>query len=155
MRRRATYAHVPLKATGLAVHAGVGEHPRARHRADAEWPQTAPLWYPPDSIFRYPGDPYSSVAFNHFSLIFQNVSGLEASEYLRRAVLGLSVSAGGVSDHDGDEWHEVGGGGQWPDGRARFLMLREGDWNGRAPASRRVEIDRESLERFFDAVTDR
>jgi len=43
----------------------------------------------------------------------------------------LSASAGGVSDHDGDQWHEVGGGGQWPDGRARFLMLREGDWNGR------------------------
>ena len=27
--------------------------------------------------------------------------------------------------------------------------------DGRTPASRRVEINRESLERFFDAVTDR
>ena len=28
-------------------------------------------------------------------------------------------------------------------------------YNGRTPASRKVEIDRESLERLFDAVTDR
>jgi CubicO group peptidase (beta-lactamase class C family) len=190
---------------------------------DAEWPQSAPLWYPPDSIFLYPGDPYSSVAFNHFSLIFQNVSGLEASAYLKAALLnpiGVGTVAYKLNKGMGTVKFAAAGNVLMTARdfmRVGYLMLHEGDWkgkrlfpdswlrsftdtttyinlrsnrdcywgtqypadlyrstgsgqnwvlvvpsldllltyNGRTPASRRVEIDRESLERLFDAVTDR
>jgi CubicO group peptidase (beta-lactamase class C family) len=55
---------------------------------DAQWPQSAKLWYATGKPASYDGRTYSSVAFNHFSLIFENVSGMEASEYLTRAILG-------------------------------------------------------------------
>ncbi len=169
------------------------------------------------------GKAYSSVAFNHFSLIFENISGLEASEYLKRAMLG-PIGVGRVAYRTtagmgGTKWAAAGNGlmGARDFMRVGYLMLREGDWNGgrifpaswirrftgstayqnlrsnrdcywgskypadlyrttgsgqnwvlvvpsldllltyngRTPASRKAEIDRESLERLFDAVTDR
>ena len=109
-----------------------------------------------------PGDPYSSVAFNHFSLIVQNVSGLEASEYLKRAILG-PIGVGRVAYRtttgmSGRKWAAAGNGligARDFIGSGFSCCARATGTDGRTPASRRVEIDRESLERFFDAVTDR
>lgn len=191
---------------------------------DAQWPQSARLWYAPGKPATYDGSrTYSSVAFNHFSLIFENVSGKEASEYLKSAILtpiGVGRAAykvtGGMG---GTKWAAAGNGlmGARDFMRVGYLMLHEGDWkgrrifaaswirrftgstaypnlrsnrdchwgakypadlyrttgsglnwvlvvpsldllltyNGRTPASRRDEIDRESLRRLFAAVQDR
>jgi Beta-lactamase len=190
---------------------------------DAQWPQSARLWYDPGKPGAYNGRTYSSVAFNHFSLIFENVSGKEASEYLKSAILnpirvgkvGYRLTAG----MDGTRWAAAGNGLMTARDfmRVGYLMLHEGNWsgrrifpaawirrftgstaypnlrtnrdcywgakypadlyrtigsgqnwvmvvpsldllltyNGRTPASKRAEIDRESLERIFAAVTER
>ena len=55
---------------------------------DADFPATATLYYPPGEPDEYSKeDPYSSVGFNHLSLIFRNITGLEPSIYLRRKML--------------------------------------------------------------------
>lgn len=190
---------------------------------DAQWPQSARLWYDPGKPGTYNGRTYSSVAFNHLSLIFENVSGKEASAYLKSAILdpirvgkvGYRVSAGMGSTR----WAAAGNGLMTARDfmRVGYLMLREGEWsgrrifpaswirrftgstaysnlrtnrdcywgakyppdlyrttgsgqnwvmvvpsldllltyNGRTPASRKAEIDRESLKRLFAAVTER
>jgi len=190
---------------------------------DAQWPQSAKLWYAPGKPATYDGRAYSSVAFNHFSLIFESVSGLEASEYLKRAILG-PIGVGRVTyktaaGMGSTRWATAGNGlmGARDFMRLGYLMLHEGDWNGRrifpaawirrftgstayqnlrtnrdcswgakyprdlyrttgsgqnwvlvvpsldllltyngrTPASRKAEIDRESLRRLFAAVTER
>jgi len=189
---------------------------------DLEWPQSAALWYPPDRASVYSGDPYSSVAFNHFSLIFKRVSGLEASEYLQNSLLtpiGVGKVAYKLTAGMGNVKFAAAGNalmGARDFMRIGYLMLHEGDWkgnrifssswlrqftestayrnlrtnrdcfwgarypadlyrttgsgqnwvlvvpsldllltfNGRTPASRRAEIDRESLARLFAAVTE-
>ena len=190
---------------------------------DAQWPQSARLWYTPGKPSTYDGRTYSSVAFNHFSLIFENVSGREASDYLKRAILG-PIGVGRVAykvttGMEGTKWAAAGNGlmGARDFMRVGYLMLHEGDWkgrrifpatwirrftgsnayinlrsnrdcywgakypadlyrttgsgqnwvlvvpsldllltyNGRTPASRKAEIDRESLKRLFAAVIGR
>ena len=189
---------------------------------DAQWPQSARLWYTPGKPATYDGRTYSSVSFNHFSLIFQNVSGMEAGEYLKQAILGpLRVGQVGyriTTGMGGTKWAAAGNGlmGARDFMRVGYLMLREGDWdgrrifpaswlrrftgstaypnlrsnrdchwgakypadlyrtsgsgqnwvlvvpsldllltyNGRTPASRKAEIDRESLKRLFAAVNE-
>jgi CubicO group peptidase (beta-lactamase class C family) len=191
---------------------------------DAQWPQSARLWYEPGKPSTYGGKrTYSSVAFNHFSLIFENVSGREASEYLKSGIFGpIGVGRVGyriTTGMNGTKWAAAGNGlmGARDFMRVGYLMLHEGDWkgkrifptswlrrftqstaylnlrsnrdcfwgakypadlyrttgsglnwvlvvpsldllltyNGRTPASRRAEIDRESLQRLFGAVTER
>ena len=190
---------------------------------DVQWPQSARLWYDTGEPEGYNGRSYSSVAFNHFSLIFENVSGREASEYLKQAILapiGIGRVAYKVTSGMGStKWAAAGNGlmGARDFMRIGYLMLNEGDWNGkrifpaswirrftgstgyvnlranrdchwgakypadlyrttgsglnwvlvvpsldllltyngRTPASRRAEIDRESLKRLFAAVKDR
>ena len=187
---------------------------------DAEWPQSAELWYPPDSASAYQGDPYSSVAFNHFSLIFKRVSGLEASAFLKRGLLdpiGVGNLAYKLTNGMGNVKFAAAGNalmGARDFMRIGYLMLHQGDWkgnrifpaswlqhftestaypnlrsnhdcrwgtqypadlyrttgsglnwvlvvpsldllltyNGRTPASRKVEIDQQSLARLFAAV---
>ena len=103
---------------------------------DAEWPQSAKLWYPPDSASTYLGDPYSSVAFNHFSLIFKRVSGLEASEYLKSGLLGpigVGTVAYKLATGMGNVKFAAAGNalmGARDFMRIGYLMLHEGDWNG-------------------------
>jgi CubicO group peptidase (beta-lactamase class C family) len=190
---------------------------------DAQWPQSARLWYAPGKPGTYDGKAYSSVAFNHFSLIFESMSGLEPSEYLKRAILG-PIGVGRVAykttmGMGGIRWATAGNGlmGARDFMRFGYLMLHEGDWNGRrifpaswirrftgstaypnlrtnrdcywgakyprdlyrttgsgqnwvlvvpsldllltyngrTPASRKTEIDRESLKRLFAAVNER
>lgn len=191
---------------------------------DAQWPQSAKLWYPPGKPSSYGGTrTYSSVAFNHFSLIFEKVSGREASDYLQRSIFG-PIGVGRVAykttkGMGGTKWAAAGNGlmGARDFMRVGYLLLHEGDWNGRrifpaswirrftqstayhnlrtnrdcywgrqypadlyrttgsgqnwvlvvpsldllltyngrTPASRKTEIDRESLARLFAAVTER
>ena len=103
---------------------------------DADWPQSASLWYPPDSVSSYAGDPYSSVAFNHFSLIFQNVTGLEASAYLRADLLnpiGVGTVAYKLSKGMGTVKYAAAGNALMTARdfmRVGYLMLHEGDWKG-------------------------
>ncbi len=104
---------------------------------DADYPQSARLYYPPGDPARYPrGNAYSSVAFNHFSLIFRNVTGIEPSEYLRREILdpiGVGRMTYKVTSGMGDyRWATSGNGLSSARDFARlgYLLLREGDWNG-------------------------
>jgi CubicO group peptidase (beta-lactamase class C family) len=191
---------------------------------DAQWPQSAKLAYEPGKPSSYTkGSPYSSVAFNHLSLVFRNVSGKEASVYLKSAILdriGVGKTAYKLTSGMGDTRYAAAGNALM---RARdfmrvgYLMLHEGDWNGRrifpaawlrrftgstaytnirsnrdcrwgakypadlyrttgsglnwvlvvpsldllltfngrTPRSKRDEVDRESLQRLFAAVTER
>jgi CubicO group peptidase (beta-lactamase class C family) len=104
---------------------------------DGDYPVSAPLYYPPGNPAEYTrGSSYSSVAFNHFSLIFRNVSGLEPGAYLRQGVLdpiGVGRMAykrpAGMGEYS---WATAGNGlaGARDFARIGYLMLHEGDWNG-------------------------
>ncbi|MBA3554791.1 MAG: PKD domain-containing protein, partial [Gemmatimonadales bacterium] len=104
---------------------------------DPDYPVSAPLYFTPGNPATYTtGSTYSSVAFNHLSLIFRNVTGLEASAYLRRAMLDpIGVGrmdhklSAGMGDH---VWATAGNGlaGARDFARLGYLMLHEGDWNG-------------------------
>ena len=111
---------------------------------DAQWPQSAKLWYEPGKPSTYDGKrTYSSVAFNHFSLIFENVSGREASEYLKSAIFSpIGVGRVGyriTTGMNGTKWAAAGNGlmGARDFMRVGYLMLHEGDWKGKRlfPAS--------------------
>ena len=104
---------------------------------DPDYPVTAPLYFAPGDPSTYTkGSTYSSVAFNHFSLIFRNVTGLEAGVYLRRALLG-PIGVGrmayklvpGLGDY---VWATAGNGLASARDFARigYLMLHEGTWDG-------------------------
>ena len=105
---------------------------------DAQWPQSGKLGYAPGKPSSYGGgDAYSSVAFNHLSLIFENVTGKEAGDYLQDALLG-PIGAGRpaykVSAGMGEVRFAAAGNAlmKAPDfARIGYLMLHEGDWNGR------------------------
>ena len=101
---------------------------------DPDYPVTAPLYFNPGAPSTYNGNTYSSVAFNHFSLVFRNVTGLEASVYLRQAILdpiGVGRMAykksGGMGDY---VWAVAGNGLSSARDFARlgYLMLHEGQW---------------------------
>jgi CubicO group peptidase (beta-lactamase class C family) len=105
---------------------------------DADFPVSAPLYYTPGDASGYTrGSPYSSVAFNHFSLIFRNVSGLEPGAYLRQGILdpiGVGRMAYKLSAGMGEyHWAAAGNGLTSARDFARigYLMLHEGDWDGR------------------------
>jgi PKD repeat protein len=104
---------------------------------DAEYPVSARLYFAPGNPSTYTnGSTYSSVAFNHFALIFRNVTGLEASAYLRQAILdpvGVGRMDYKLTSGMGDYvWAPAGNGLASAQDFARlgYLMLHEGDWNG-------------------------
>ena len=88
---------------------------------DAQWPQSARLWHSPGQAgeLRWQGvlqrrlQPLQSDLRERLRPGGERVLEARDPRPCRRR-------AGGVPDHGGDEWHEVGGGGQRPDGRARF-----------------------------------
>ncbi len=105
---------------------------------DADFPVTAPLYYSPGEPSTYPkGDTYSSVAFNHLSLVFRNVTGLEASVYLRRKMLnpiGFGAMRYRLSSGMGSYVWATGGNnfaGARDYARLAYLLLHEGNWAGR------------------------
>jgi CubicO group peptidase (beta-lactamase class C family) len=111
---------------------------------DPDWPQSARLAYTPGQPTTYTkGSPYSSVAFNHLSLVFRNVSGKEASVYLKHAILdriGVGRTAYRLSSGMEDTRYAAAGNALLTARdfmRLGYLMLHEGDWNGRRifPAS--------------------
>jgi CubicO group peptidase (beta-lactamase class C family) len=105
---------------------------------DAQWPQSARLAYSPGQPGTYTkGSAYSSVAFNHLSLVFRNVTGKEASVYLRHAILdrvGVGRTAYKLTSGMGDTKYAAAGNlllGARDFARVGYLMLHEGNWNGR------------------------
>ena len=110
---------------------------------DSQWPQSAKLAYAPGKPSSYDGNAYSSVAFNHLSLVFRNVTGKEASVYLEQAILDrIGVGRTEYKLTDGMEDTKYAAAGNVLMGardfmRIGYLMLHEGDWNGRRifPAS--------------------
>lgn len=104
---------------------------------DAEWPQSAKLYYPPGEPEAYPkGDTYSSVAFNHMSLVFRKVTGVEPSVYLRDGILD-PIGVGRmdyriVAGMGGYRWATAGNGLSSARDFARlgYLLLHEGHWDG-------------------------
>jgi CubicO group peptidase (beta-lactamase class C family) len=105
---------------------------------DAQWPQSARLAYTPGQPWSYTKDSaYSSVAFNHLSLVFRNVTGKEASVYLQQAILnriGVGRTAYKLTSGMGDTKYAAAGNvllSARDFVRVGYLMLHEGNWNGR------------------------
>jgi hypothetical protein len=105
---------------------------------DPQWAQSARLAYNPGQPSTYPkGSTYSSVAFNHLSLVFRNVTGKEASVYLEQAMLdriGVGRTAYKLTPGMGDIKYAAAGNALLTARdfmRVGYLMLHEGDWNGR------------------------
>ena len=105
---------------------------------DADWPESARLYYEPGRPSSYSkGSTYSSVAFNHLSLIFRKVTGLETSVYLRRGLLdriGVGRTAYKVTNGMGTTKFATAGNALMSARdfmRVGYLMLHEGEWNGR------------------------
>jgi CubicO group peptidase (beta-lactamase class C family) len=105
---------------------------------DPDFPVTAKLYYAPGNPSTYPkGDTYSSVGFNHLSLVFRNVTGLEASVYLRRKMLNpIGVGAMSYRRSSGMGsyvWATAGNNFARARDYARlaYLLLHEGNWRGR------------------------
>ena len=104
---------------------------------DADHPVSARLYFAPGQPTAYTkGDTYSSVAFNHLSLVFRNVTGLEPSLYFRRALLdpiGVGRMAYVLPQGMGDyAWATAGNALASARDYARlaYLLLHEGDWAG-------------------------
>lgn len=104
---------------------------------DPDYPITGQVFYTPGDTSTYDGaSSYSSVAFNHLSLVFRNVTGREASAYLRQAMLdriGVGRMAYKLTSGMGDYvWATAGNGLTSARDFARIghLMLYEGEWEG-------------------------
>jgi CubicO group peptidase (beta-lactamase class C family) len=104
---------------------------------DPDYPVSARLYFAPGNPSTYTrGSTYSSVAFNHFGLIFRNVTGLEAGAYLRQAILdpiGVGRMDYKLTSGMGDyAWAPAGNGlaSARDFTRIGYLMLHEGEWNG-------------------------
>jgi PKD repeat protein len=104
---------------------------------DPDYPITGRLFFTPGDTSAYPGaDTYSSVAFNHLSLVFRNVTGQEPSAYLRQGMLdriGVGRMAYKLTKGMGDyTWAAAGNGLTSARDFARigYLMLHEGEWDG-------------------------
>jgi CubicO group peptidase (beta-lactamase class C family) len=105
---------------------------------DADYPVSAPLYFDPGVASTYTkGRTYSSVAFNHFSLIFRHITGVEPSLYFRSALLNpIGVgrvayrSTVGMGDY---KWATAGSAmsGARDFARLSYLLLHEGDWAGK------------------------
>jgi CubicO group peptidase (beta-lactamase class C family) len=104
---------------------------------DPDLPESAPLYFNPGEPGTYTaGRTYSSVAFNHFSLIFRNITGADGSLYLRSAMLD-PIGVGRVaykkaSGMGGYIWATAGNGLASARDYARmaYLLLHEGTWAG-------------------------
>jgi CubicO group peptidase (beta-lactamase class C family) len=105
---------------------------------DVDYPLSAPLYFRPGFPSTYPkGDTYSTVAFNHLSLVFRNVTGLEPGSYLRKRILDpIGVGRMVFIPNPGlGSYVWATGGNQLASARdfARliYLLLHEGTWAGK------------------------
>jgi hypothetical protein len=98
---------------------------------DSDYPESAPLQFDPGSQ-----SDYSSVAYNHLSLVFRNATGQLGADYLRQELLD-PIGFGAVSYRQmtgmGDyEWACSGQTGPRMTtrdyARLAYLMLRDGRW---------------------------
>jgi CubicO group peptidase (beta-lactamase class C family) len=105
---------------------------------DTDYAVSAPLYFNPGDPSTYTkGSPYSSVGFNHLSLVFRNVTGLEPSLYLRQAMLdpiGVGQMAYKLPTGMGSYVWATGGNGLASArdyARLAYLLLHEGNWAGK------------------------
>ena len=105
---------------------------------DTDWPVSAPLYFAPGDASTYTrGSTYSSVAFNHFGLIFHNITQLEPGAYLRSAILDpIGVGRMAYKRRTGMgtyQWATAGNGlaSARDFARLAYLLLHEGSWAGR------------------------
>jgi CubicO group peptidase (beta-lactamase class C family) len=105
---------------------------------DPDYPVSARLYFDPGQPSSYTkGSPYSSVAFNHLSLLFRSVTGLEPGTYLRQGLLdpiGAGRMAYKVPSGMGDYLYATGGNGLASArdyARLAYLLLHEGNWAGK------------------------
>jgi CubicO group peptidase (beta-lactamase class C family) len=145
-----TFDHVLRHVSGIIpeAQASIADGPMSTNASwnfvpftvgkDADYPVSAPLYYNPGQPSTYTkGRTYSSVAFNHFSLIFRNITGQEPSLYFRSALLnpiGVGRVAYRTTQGMGDyKWATAGS----PLSSARdfarisYLLLHEGNWAGK------------------------
>jgi CubicO group peptidase (beta-lactamase class C family) len=103
---------------------------------DADYPATRALYFYPGQPGTYSHDPYSSIGFNHVTLVFRQVTGMEPSRYLRRGILdpiGVGRVAFVTTPGMGDYVWEAAGGAMTSArdyARLAYLLLHEGDWSG-------------------------
>lgn len=102
---------------------------------DPQYPVSAPLYFKPGDPSTYTkGSTYSSVAFNHLSLLFRQVTGMEPSLYLREAMLdriGVGRMAYKLPAGMGSYVWATGGNGLASArdfARILYLLLHEGTW---------------------------
>jgi CubicO group peptidase (beta-lactamase class C family) len=104
---------------------------------DPDWPVSAPLYFTPGDPSSYTkGRTYSSVAFNHLSILFRNVTQLEPGAYLRAAILDpIGVGRMAYRRRSGMgtyQWATAGNGltSARDFARLAYLLLHEGNWSG-------------------------
>jgi CubicO group peptidase (beta-lactamase class C family) len=105
---------------------------------DTDYPATRKLYFTPGSPATYPlVDTYSSVGFNHVTLVMRQVTGVEPSRYFESAMLrpiGVGrvayVTTPGMGDY---VWMAAGGAMTSARDYARlaYLLLHEGNWAGK------------------------
>ena len=105
---------------------------------DTDYSVSARLYFNPGNPSTYTkGSTYSSVGFNHLSLVFRNVTGLEPSQYLRQAMLdpiGVGRMAYKLPSGMGSYVWATGGNGLASArdyARLAYLLLHEGNWAGK------------------------
>ena len=106
---------------------------------DKNYPESASLYFDPGSKYDY-----SSVAYNHLTLIFRNVTGMLAKDYLWKKILG-PIGFGEVSypHHTGMGDYYWACSGLGPNmttrdyARLAYLMMQKGRWEDKQifPAS--------------------
>ncbi|MFC2076547.1 serine hydrolase domain-containing protein [candidate division KSB1 bacterium] len=98
---------------------------------DPDYPKSAKLLFDPGTDYDY-----SSVSFNHLSLVFRNITGVKSSEYLWQKML-EPIGFGEVSywDHEGMGDYDWAPSGQTGPkmttrdyARLAYLLLRSGRW---------------------------
>ncbi len=110
---------------------------------DSKWPQTSKLYFEPGRPEQYQGSQYrgthmlahaySSVSFGHLGLVFRNVYGIPANEFLWNRLL-EPIGFSGIDFHappnDEIKWFSAGGLRMTPRDYARFayFLLRDGDF---------------------------
>lgn len=112
---------------------------------DPQWPQTRTLYFPPGHPQAYPGrerwgsheGAYSSVAFAHLGLVFSQLYGRPAHEFLWTRLL-QPIGASGVAFHEPPQPPEIrwftGGGLRLTTrdfARFAYLLMKNGRWKER------------------------
>ncbi len=98
---------------------------------NAALPESAPLYFTPGAFRRNDGG-YSSVAFNHLTFVFKNITGIASETFLRNGLTNpIGITSLNVKKVNG-MWPTAHGVQMTARDYARFiyLLMHEGNWNG-------------------------